>query len=73
MSGVVPLFASSWSSKQFSVNETHSICAFGQSDRDTGKHVVIVLGSSGKYYKFSFTPDTVDCILEDSAIFLQNT
>jgi len=70
MSAVVPLFASSWSSKQFSVPETLSVCAFGNTNLDTGKHVIIVLGSSGKYYKYSFTPDTVDCTLEETNAFL---
>jgi len=64
----VPLFGSSWSSKQFSVNETHSVCAFGEDNN--GKGIVIVLGASGNYYKYSFTPESVDCIEEASEVFL---
>jgi len=67
MSPVVPLLGSSWSSKQFSVDEVHSICAFG--DDESGKSVIIVLGSSGRYYKYSFTVDSTDCLLEASDTF----
>jgi len=70
MSSVVPLFASSWSSKQFSVSETISICAFGNDDKEHGKHTIIVLGASGKYYKFSFTPEAVDCTQEEVNTYL---
>jgi len=53
----IPLLGSwEWSSKQFSVEEAHSICAFGEEDSE--KSSIIVLGSSGKYYKYTFTSET---------------
>uniref|UniRef100_A0A6B2L9N4 Uncharacterized protein n=1 Tax=Arcella intermedia TaxID=1963864 RepID=A0A6B2L9N4_9EUKA len=61
MSPVVPLLGSSWSSKQFSVDEAQSICAFGEEDGN--KTNIIVLGSSGRYHKYSFTPET-ECTQE---------
>jgi len=71
MSPVVPLLGSSWSSKQFSVDEAHSICAFGDEEKnENGKSSIIVLGSSGKYYKYSFTIESVDCKEEASEVFL---
>jgi len=70
MSPVVPVLGSSWSSKQFSVNEPHSICAFGE-EENNGKTSIIVLGSSGKYYKYTFTADqSVDCKEEVCEVFL---
>jgi len=70
MSPVVPLLGSSWSSKQFSVDEAHSICAFG--DDNNGRSTILVLGSSGRYYKYSFTPDVVECKEEVSVVFLHS-
>jgi len=70
MSSVVPIFASSWSSKQFSVDESLSICAFGNTNNYYGKQIII--GASGKYYKFSYTPDSTDCKLEETHSFLSS-
>jgi len=52
----VPYFGSTWSCRQFSINESTSICSFGQ-DLEDGRKTVIVLGSSGDYYKYSFSID----------------
>jgi len=57
--GFVPYFGSTWSCRQFSVNESNSICAFGN-DLEDGRKTVIVLGSSGQYYKYSFSIDPND-------------
>jgi len=56
MSGVVPIFGSYWSCRQFSVPETTSICAFG-ADSEDGRKNILVLGGSGKYYRYSFYSD----------------
>jgi len=61
MSGMVPLFGSSWSSKQFSIPESRSICGFG--DERDGKEIIYVLGGTGKYYKYTWTPE-VECTAE---------
>jgi WD40 repeat protein len=55
MSPVVPQLGSSWSALHFSVEETQSICAFGE--YEDGKGTIIVIGLSGRYYKYSFTPE----------------
>jgi len=54
MKGLVPILGSTWSSRQFNVQETHSICCFGP---DTNPPTVIVLGSSGQYFKYMYNID----------------
>jgi WD40 repeat protein len=56
MKGIVPIFGSTWSSRQFSVQEQVSICAFGEND-ENGNPTVIVIGSSGVYHKWSYSSD----------------
>jgi len=68
MSDVVPLFGSTWSCRQFSVPETNSICAFGN-DSDDGRKNVLVLGGSGKYYRYSFYSNTDECKKEAEDYF----
>jgi len=69
MSGVVPLFGSSWSSKQFCVPETRSICAFGPEEE--GKGIIYVLGISGIYYSYSWTAEATECKLETIGHYLK--
>jgi len=49
MKGWVPFLGSEWSFAQLSVAETRSICAFGPLP-----NTVIVLGSTGNWYKFPY-------------------
>jgi len=70
MSGVVPILGSTWSCRQFSVPETMSICCFcNESDDHNAKTQILVLGCSGKYYKFSFTPESNECKKEMEDVF----
>jgi len=67
----VPYFGSTWSCRQFSVNESTSICAFGQ-DLEDGRKTIIVLGASGNYYKYSFSIDPdggEECQIEVESVF----
>jgi len=49
MKSIIPIAGSQWSFASFSVNESQSICAFGQNNS------VLILGSSGTYYKYSIS------------------
>lgn len=87
MSGMVPYLGSTWSSKQFSVPENRSIVAFGNEDK--GRQTVIgmrcpprgpgaalialVVGGTGKYYKYSYTPDKSECKQEAVEQFLKSS
>jgi len=66
MSPVVPQLGSSWSALHFTVDEAHSICAFDKYENGSGN--IIVVGSSGKYYKYSFSPE--GCKEESKEIFI---
>jgi len=68
MSPVVPQLASNWSALHFNVEENHSICAFGE--YENGRGYIIVIGSSGRYYRYSFTPE--GCKEENKEIFLHS-
>eukprot|EP01126_Amoeba_proteus_P032497 TRINITY_DN3168_c0_g1_i8.p1 TRINITY_DN3168_c0_g1~~TRINITY_DN3168_c0_g1_i8.p1 ORF type:complete len:178 (-),score=31.79 TRINITY_DN3168_c0_g1_i8:323-856(-) len=58
LKGWVPLAGDVWSNKQIYVPEQHTICAFAP---DEGKkHVIIVLSSTGKYYKYTYTDDPAE-------------
>jgi len=62
MSGVVPILGSTWSLKQFGVPETMSICCFcNESETASTKTHILVLGGSGKYYKYSIAADSAEC------------
>jgi len=56
-----------WSSKQIYVNEPNAISTFGAREGD--KHIIVVLASSGKYYKYSFTDGNSECVLESMSTF----
>eukprot|EP01126_Amoeba_proteus_P049807 TRINITY_DN5843_c0_g1_i4.p1 TRINITY_DN5843_c0_g1~~TRINITY_DN5843_c0_g1_i4.p1 ORF type:complete len:209 (-),score=39.96 TRINITY_DN5843_c0_g1_i4:614-1240(-) len=55
LKGWVPLAGDVWSNRQIYVPEPNTICAFGPEEDD--KHVIIVLSSTGKYYKYTYTRD----------------
>jgi len=70
MKGLVPILGSTWSSRQFSVQENMSICCFIPSDQP----YIIVLGASGTYYKFIYNIDSEDseeCRKIEEKIFFQ--
>uniref|UniRef100_A0A6B2L9W6 Anaphase-promoting complex subunit 4 WD40 domain-containing protein n=1 Tax=Arcella intermedia TaxID=1963864 RepID=A0A6B2L9W6_9EUKA len=69
MSGVVPIFGSSWSCKSFTVSEARCIFAFSPENDPDLKKYVYVLGSSGTYYKYSL--DQEECQLVKSGFFLK--
>jgi len=71
LGGVVSYLGSTWSSKQFSVPESKSLVSFGHEDK--GRQYVIVVGGSGKYYKYSYGQDKNDCKQEGVESFLRTT
>jgi len=52
LQGWLPIAGDIWSAKQIYVNESQSICAISKEDNQL---VVVVLGSSGKYYKYTLS------------------
>eukprot|EP01128_Nolandella_sp_AFSM9_P000160 TRINITY_DN1027_c0_g1_i2.p1 TRINITY_DN1027_c0_g1~~TRINITY_DN1027_c0_g1_i2.p1 ORF type:complete len:258 (-),score=43.40 TRINITY_DN1027_c0_g1_i2:113-886(-) len=69
MSSMLPYLGSTWSSKQFSVPESRSVVAFGNEEK--GKQYIILLGASGKYYRYSYTNEKSECHQEGVKKFLQ--
>jgi len=49
LQGWLPIAGDVWSAKQIYVSETHSICSISKDDHQL---TVVVLGASGKYYKY---------------------
>jgi len=70
MKKIVPILGSTWSSRQISIQENCSICCFGT---ETEQPSIIVLGASGRYYKYvySIDPDeSEECkLIEDKHFF----
>lgn len=52
LQGFLPIAGDTWSAKQIYVSENQSICAIS---KDQNQLVVVVLGASGKYYRYSLT------------------
>jgi len=50
LQGWIPITGDVWSAKQIYVTESQSICCI---NKDENQLVIIVLGSSGKYYKYA--------------------
>jgi len=60
--GWVPMAGDVWSAKQIYISESNAIASFW--GREGNKHIIIVLSSSGKYSKYSFTDSSSECTLE---------
>jgi len=57
--GWLPMADSVWSAKQIRIEEQHTICALPADEGS--KHIIIILGSSGKFYKYSYTNTSDEC------------
>eukprot|EP01127_Copromyxa_protea_P003638 TRINITY_DN13435_c0_g1_i1.p1 TRINITY_DN13435_c0_g1~~TRINITY_DN13435_c0_g1_i1.p1 ORF type:complete len:283 (-),score=54.55 TRINITY_DN13435_c0_g1_i1:42-890(-) len=65
LKGWVPLAGDVWSAKQIYIQDSHSISAFAPDEGN--KHVIIILGSTGNYYKYTYTDDATDITQENFA------